>query len=577
MTNSSTAALALSLMAVAFLGTGLAADGANDTKSAADAAAQIAALKAQFVAQQKQIEQLQTALQAEMKLLDQVAANTATPAARVVPVVPVGTAAAPLRLQSLGEVASSVPMLPAAPAAVTPPRIFPPAPQQPAATEVTSPLQLQIGNTTIMPVGFMDLTAYWRSTDAGGSIGSNFGNIPYNNAATAKLSEMRFSPQNSRIGFRVDGNWSGTHFLAYNEMDFLGTSGTNNLSVTNGAFVPRLRLFWVDLRKGQWEMLAGQSWSMLTPNRRGISALPGDIFYSQVMDVNYMAGLTWTRQPGVRVLFHPSDQVTWGLSLENPDAYMGGSGGGSSITLPSTLSGLAGTQLDNASNVQTVPNLHPDIISKIAIDPNSRVHFEFGGIERTFKIWNTTTGTPTSGDYSTNVGGGVLVGGNFEIAKNFRLITTNFWSDGGGRYLFGQAPDLVVRANGTISPLHAGGTVDGFETNVSKNMLLFGYYGGIYIGRDVALDVNGTSLIGYGYHGAANSQNKDIQEITFGFNQTMWKDAKYGAINLIGQYDYLLRAPWYWAAGVAGGKGTHDDTIYMDIRYTLPGSAPSVK
>ncbi len=68
---------------------------------------------------------------------------------------------------------------------------------------------------------------------------------------------------------------------------------------------------------------------MLTPNRNGISALPGDLFYTQVIDINYMAGLTWTRQPGVRVLFHPNDKVTFGFSVEQPDQYIGGSAGGS--------------------------------------------------------------------------------------------------------------------------------------------------------------------------------------------------------------------------------------------------------
>jgi hypothetical protein len=554
-------------MTVAFLGIGFAADPADKTKTTAGSDAELAAMKAQLAAQQKQIEQLQAALQTEMKMLDQVTANTA--------------AAAPARTAGLGEIASTTPMLPPAPAAVAPPRIFtPPAPQgaaAAAAADAPSPLQIQIGNTTIMPVGFMDLTADWKDKNAGGSLGSSFGSIPYNSAATAKLSEFRFSPQNSRIGFRVDGNWNGTHFLAYNEFDFLGTSGTNNLSVTNGAFVPRLRLFWVDVRKGEWEMLAGQSWSMLTPNRKGLSALPGDLFYSQVVDVNYMAGLTWTRQPGVRFLYHPSDKVAVGLSLENPDAYIGGSGGGSSITLPSALSGLAGSQLDNATNVQTTPNLHPDIIAKIAFDPSSHVHFEIAGIERTFKLWNTTTGQAASGLYSTKVGGGGSFNGNFEILPNFRLITNNYWSDGGGRYLFGQAPDLVVRSDGSVSPLHSGGTVDGFETVVNKNTLLYAYYGGIYIGRDVALDANGTSLVGYGYRGAANSQNRAVQEMTFGLNQTIWKDAKYGALNFMAQYEYLMRAPWYWAAGVAGGKGAHDNTIYLNVRYTLPGGVPTTK
>ena len=47
-------------------------------------------------------------------------------------------------------------------------------------------------------------------TGAGGSIGSNFGSVPYNNAATSKLSEFRFSPQNSRIGFRIESTWCPT-------------------------------------------------------------------------------------------------------------------------------------------------------------------------------------------------------------------------------------------------------------------------------------------------------------------------------------------------------------------------------
>jgi hypothetical protein len=64
-----------------------------------------------------------------------------------------------------------------------------------------------------------------------------------------------FSIQNSRLGLRVDGDWKGTHFIGYNEFDFLGTSGASNLNTTNGAVVPRLRLYWVDVRKG-----AGSFW-----------------------------------------------------------------------------------------------------------------------------------------------------------------------------------------------------------------------------------------------------------------------------------------------------------------------------
>jgi hypothetical protein len=314
---------------------------------------------------------------------------------------------------------------------------------------------------------------------------------------------------------------------------------------------------------------------MLTPNRRGLSALPGDLFYSQVVDINYIAGLTWTRQPGLRVLFHgPQDKVNFGFSLEQADQYVGGSGGGGTTTLPSALAGLVPTQLDAAGNISSAsflqpPTLSPDVIAKVAFDPSSRLHFEVGGILSTFK----TASLAAPWSHHTTTGDGLTFGLNAGITKNVRAVASGLLSDGEGRYLFGAAPDIIVRADGSLSALHADSWISGLE-GTFKNTLLYAYYSGDYIGRNVAVDANGTSLIGYGYRGAANSQNRSIQEITFGFNQTIWKDPKYGAINLMGQYEYLMRLPWYVAANAP--KGTHDNTIYFNIRYTLPGSAPTM-
>ena len=545
------AAFVLSLMAMSFLATGRAADDPADKTATPAASAELAKLKAQLEEQQKQIEQLSAMLSAQKKMLDRLSTT--------------GSVAPSHMLPNLGEVASTTPMLP--PALPAPaPRVLDP---QVPAGDATSPLQLKIGDATLQPIGFMDFTMSFKNENAGGSLGSNFGSVPFNNVTAAKLSEFRFSPQNSRIGFRFDANVKGAHIIGYNENDFLGTNASNAISVTNGAFVPRLRLFWVDIRMGQWEILGGQSWSMLTPNRKGISPLPGDIFYSQATDVNYVIGLPWDRQPGFRVVYHPGDKVAVGLALENPDAYIGGSGGGPTVVLPSALSSLSGGQFDSTAAAQATPNLHPDIIVKLAFDPSSQVHFELAGIERTFKDWN-----PNTNVYFTKVAGGGSFNGNFGVTKNFRIVTNNYWSDGGGRYLFGNAPDLMVRSDGSISPIHSGGVVEGFEATVGKT-LLYGYWSGVYIGKDVGLDANGTTLIGYGYHGSANSQNRYVQEITFGFNQTIWKDAKWGAVNVMGQYAYIFREPWYVAAGAP--KAAHDNTIFMNLRYTLPGSAPAAK
>ncbi|MGA2723237.1 MAG: hypothetical protein ABSG79_12595 [Bryobacteraceae bacterium] len=562
-------------MAAVLLVPGWAADPATSPASPAPAAAtpaDIAKLKAQLDQQQKQIEQLMAALAAQRKMLEQ--AGMATPVADQVE----QHATPPDRL-----IASTTPM--ALPVATPPPPspaplAGPPEAQAQAAAqapaEESSPLQLRIGNATIMPVGFMDFTTFWRDKDAASSMGSNFGSVPYNNTVQGNLSEFHFSNQNSRLGFRIDGNWKGAHFIGYNEFDFNGTSGSTSLAVSNGAIVPRLRLYWVDVRKGAIEFLAGQSWSMLVPNRKGLSALPSDLFYSQVIDINYIAGLTWTRQPGLRVLFHgPQDKVNFGLSVEQADQYIGGSGGGGAITLPSALSGLVPTQVDSAGNISGAaylqsPTLTPDFIAKAAFDPSSRFHFEVGGILSSFKT--STLAAPWSGH--TTTGEGLTFGLNAGVTNNVRFVASGLLSDGEGRYLFGAAPDIIVRADGSLSPLRADGWISGLE-GTFKNTLLYAYYSGDYIGRNVAFDANGTSLIGYGYRGAANSQNRSIQEITFGFNQTIWKDAKYGAINLMGQYEYLMRLPWYVALNAP--KGTHDNTIYFNVRYTLPGSAPTIK
>src|SRR5438445_2965800 len=140
----------------------------------------------------------------------------------------------------------------------------------PQADAAASPLQIKIGDATITPVGFMDLTNTYRSTNAGTSLQTNFGSIPYNNTLQGRLSEDKFSVANSRIGFRVDAVAKGYNILGYYEGDFVGGvgNGANSTQVSSNSLLYRIRLYWVDARKGAFEMLVGQSWSMITPNRK---------------------------------------------------------------------------------------------------------------------------------------------------------------------------------------------------------------------------------------------------------------------------------------------------------------------
>jgi uncharacterized coiled-coil protein SlyX len=567
-------------------------------KPAAESQDPIAALKQQMALQKKQIEQLQKAL-AEQELLLEQALRTAKPAAGAEqaanPPAVAEPAAAP-ESSNLGQVASTTPMIPkgltkqenaSAPLAPVTLSARTAAPAKDAGEE-SSPLQLHVGSAAITPVGFMDFTGVFRTHAAGGSIGTSFGSIPYGGSIYQNnLTEFRLSMQNSRIGFRVDADVRGAHVMGYMEADFLGNN-PNNVAVSSNSNTMRSRLYWVDIARGNWEVLGGQTWSLITPGRTGISPLPSNLFYSQDIDVNYQAGLVWGRIPELRVVYHPSKQVAFAIALDNPDQYAGGSSGGPLITLPPAFNTSTTYQgeLDYNQNGLNAPNVAPDIIAKLAFDPNKRFHFEIGGVERNFKVYNPATTTTPAATFSAQGGGG-FANLNVELFKGFRLLTNNFASDGGGRYIFGQVPDLIAKADGSLSLIHADSTVSGFEYT-HRNTMLYAYYGGIYAGRNFTIvpisTTSGTPPVtttkltpfGYGYTGASSAQNRAIQEATFGFNQTIWKDAKWGAVNFMGQYSYLVRDPWYVNFATSQPANANDNMLFFNLRYTLPGSAPTL-
>ena len=348
--------------------------------------------------------------------------------------------------------------------------------------------------------------------------------------------------------------------------------------MSSNPYVFRIRLFWVDVKKGKNEFLAGQAWSMMTPNRSGISPIPGDIFFGQTIDINYQLGLIWGRIPGFRYVYHPSEKVAFGLALENSEPYVGGGNGGSGAVLPAAIStanavsgAVLGGQINNGSSTISAAALHPDIIAKLAFDPSKKVHFEIAGVEITNKIAYPVTGPafPTN----TKAGGGGSVNLNVELAPNFRFLTNNFYSAGAGRYIFGQAPDFIIRSNGSLSLVHSASTVTGFEFKPKKT-LFYTYYGVVYIPKNMALDANGTTKIGYGSI-ASDGQNRAIQEITFGTNTDLLKDAKWGALNLMFQYSYVQRNPWLAATGAP--SNAHASMGFINLRYTLPGAPPPAK
>jgi hypothetical protein len=463
-----------------------------------------------------------------------------------------------------------------APAPVAPPDAAPPptpatvSPNAVVANDKASPLSFRIGVADFTPFGFADFTSVYRSTNVGSGISTNFAGIPYSNTSAGQLSETRMSAQNSRLGLRIDSDLGDTKVLGYVETDFLGNAAST-LNVSSNAATMRMRLYFADFRWKGWEFLAGQSWSMLTPNRTGISPIPGDIFYTMDMDIAYQAGLVWARQPQVRAVYHASGGITAGLSLENPDQYVGGANGAPAVTFPA---GFNGAEVDSGS-ATTSPNQMPDVIGKLAYDTKVNGlpwHAEVAGLYRSFKINTYTAGAAPVNSDSTASGVGGSFNVDLELVKNLSLVGNAYLSDGGGRYIFGQAPDLVVNppdASGayTISPLRSWSYLSGLEWKAAPQTTLFGYYSEIGIGRDASRQANG-SYVGYGYIGSPNSQNKAIDEVTLGATQTLWRDPARGALQVIAQASYVDRQPWYVASETP--SDAHVGMLFVDLRYILP-------
>lgn len=524
-----------------------AASGTAKTVTAKD----IDELRKRIAEQEEQIKKLQESLTAQRDLLESTVRAVSTTA----PAVQSGNA----KLVNTGGINPVI--MPATRAA------------QPSMPIEEAPLSLKIGSTYITPIGFMDLTWVGRTTNVGSGIGTNFGSIPLNTAPGYHLKDDQFSVQNSRIGARFDALVGGASVLGYWESDFLGNQPAN-IDVSSNSATFRLRLFYVDVKKGAFEVLGGQSWSMMTPNRKGISPIPADIFYSQDVDVNYQVGLTWARQSGIRVVYNAGNVLHLGVALENPQQYIGGSSGGSTSTLPSNYAACCAGQFNAGSGNYGTPAVSPDVILKGAADFGI-LHSELAGVFVANKSYITSTAGVVPAAYHTNEGGGVSFNNILSLAKRVNIIETFTYGNGIGRYFFGQGPNSIVNYLGRPTNVKAMGGIAGAELALTKATTFYTYWGQDYFGRALTYDPFNHVFVGYGCATVKNgcsANNRSIQEATFGIQQTLWKDPRYGALAVFGQYSYLDRYLW-----VGNPHGTHTNMLFLDLRYTLPGAAPKLK
>jgi hypothetical protein len=433
---------------------------------------------------------------------------------------------------------------------------------------------IKLGDAILTLGGFVDLENIFRTTNTQSNIATNFGGIPYNNTAQGRVTEFRTTAQFSRLNVKVTENFRGNEMTGYVEGDFSGNDAPGVYQSVN-QHTNRLRLYFVDLKRGKWEFLAGQTWSWLTPNRTGIGPMPPDLAITYNEDQNLGVGVPYTRAAEFRVAYHANEHWAMGVGIEDPNQYIGGY-----VALPSQFTAV-GAQFDNGANAGAA-NLMPDILSKVTYDRDfsgRHLHGEVTGLLTGAQASVMPVGSTSFNKHNT-YGGGGQIAANYELRPKLLFLGNAFWSDGGAHYLVATGPELVVRPNlaGTdvsLSMVHAGAGSAGLEWIASEKEAFAVYYGADYYGRNFFPDTSNTAhpgtIIGFGGPGSPNTNNRAIQQATFDWLQTFWKNPRYGALQSYVQYSYLTRAPWYVAPG--DPKNAHLNMVYAGFRYVLPSTS----
>ena len=467
---------------------------------------------------------------------------------------------------------------PAAVGVASAPSAVAPAPPLIAQTPGGSPFAFRVGGVNFRVGGFIDFETIIRSSNAGEGAGTNFGSVPFSNTVAGHMNDLRLTAQNTRLNLKATSNFLGNDVTGYVEMDFNGNDASSAVANTN-SHTPRLRLAYMDVMRGPFELQAGQLWSWATPNRNGLSADPNDVFTTYNYDANYIAGLTWARQAAIRAVYHPTPNVALGISVENPDQFTGGE-----VTFPAAFNAQLAGQADNGAQL-TVPNVAPDVIPKVAFDGDPlgmHLHAEALGLFRAFRITTLPDAFGASFGNHTTITAAGGANANLEVLPGLTFVAGGMYGPGIGRYVGGLGPDFVAKTvavpggfDANISPVVGASGVVGAEWHITPDNLVALYGGAAFFHRNFVFDPTNpnnsaffTANVGFGGPNSANSNSRVVKEISADYAHTFWQDPQYGAVQAGAQFAVVVREPWFVAAGAP--KDAIAKLGFIDLRYILP-------
>jgi hypothetical protein len=429
--------------------------------------------------------------------------------------------------------------------------------------------------------GWLEAATVFRDHNQVNDMLTVFNANPYPFSPLYKEHEFHGTARQSQLSFLAEGDIDPAQKLAaYIETDFLGIGLESNYLITND-WAPRLRHGYITYDNDNWgfHLLAGQQWSMIIPQDFGI--LPRKELIPLTINANYLVGYQFTDNWQIRLVKDFDKKVWLGLSLENPATNL-------APGIPDTVNGLAVNVTNTGTGgflngVPVTPNQAPDIIEKVAWDPNWG-HLEVLGIQRFFTD-NTAcvTAAPTGcalGTASQKTSFGAGVGGNFlvrAIPHYLELMGGATYGTGIGRYGAGALPDVTIGPDGSLVPLTAFHAWSGIQFYPWEGLILYGYAG---------LEQNKASYFGtfgYGNPGFDNSgcmtptaatfatgtsatcvaNNRRLEDGKIGFWQDLYK-RPYGKFVVGAELEYIKRTSF---PGIGGVVSTDNIIGFTSLRY----------
>jgi hypothetical protein len=441
--------------------------------------------------------------------------------------------------------------------------------------------------------GFAEAAGIYRSRDETADISSSFSKIPFNNDPAAHTNEFVGTARQSRYSALVEGDISpDTRAYFYGEFDFQGGAQTAN-SNQSDSYNPRIRNLYaqLDLDHYGFSMLAGQNWSLLTLNSKGIT--PRNEVTPPQIDAQYIPGFAWARQPQLRLTYHTPDKDWWlAVSAENPQTTLGTIKTASGVTITDNQAPTNGY----FSGTNYSLNKYPDFIGKLAYENTlfgeHPFHAEVFGIARNFYDETVTVvtagsqaailGLKAGAESNTEWGGGG--GGSINMAvipKLFDVQVSAFAGQGIGRYGSGGLADVTSDATGKLHGIPelmwlAGGTwhatpaldlyVFGGEEAETSKTYRYATIPSLVVGQGT---LPGTTNAGCAVESTASTcspVNKYIQQATVGFWDNIYQGS-FGRVRWGIQYSYTERKEFADATAAAFAPKATDNMVFTSFRY----------